>query len=49
MTEHKLEMQQLSQIYHEETELTFREIINRRDELIKYDRQDTQERFIEEL
>lgn len=38
MSEHKLEMQQLSQIYCEETELTFREIINRRDELIKYQR-----------
>ncbi len=36
MTEHKLEMQQLSQIYCEETELSFREQINRRDELIKY-------------
>mgnify|MGYP003352765026 CR=1 FL=1 len=38
MTEHKLEMQQLSQIYADETELTFREIINRRDELIKSQR-----------
>lgn len=38
MTEHKLEIQQLSQIYCEETELTFREQINRRDELIKYHR-----------
>jgi gamma-carbonic anhydrase len=36
MTEHKLEMQQLSHIYCEETELSFREIMNRRDELIKY-------------
>lgn len=49
MTEHKLEMQQLSQIYCEETELTFREQINRRDEMIKFRRQDLQDRFVDEL
>jgi carbonic anhydrase/acetyltransferase-like protein (isoleucine patch superfamily) len=36
ISEHHLEMQQLSQIYAEETERSFREIVDRRDELIKY-------------
>ena len=40
ISEHHLEIQQLSQIYAEETEKTFREILDHRDELIKYQRAD---------
>ena len=40
ISEHHLEMQQLSQIYAEETERSFREIVDRRDELIRYARAD---------
>ena len=40
MTEHKMEMQQLSQVYSEETEKTFREQLDGIDERIKYRRQD---------
>jgi len=49
MAEHKLEMQQLSQIYSEETEKNFREIIDSIDERIKYRRQDPQEKFVDYL
>jgi hypothetical protein len=38
MAEHKMEMQQLSQIYSEETEKNFRELIDGIDERIKYRR-----------
>jgi hypothetical protein len=40
MSEHKMEMQQLSQIYCEETEKTFREQLNSIDARIRYRRQD---------
>jgi carbonic anhydrase/acetyltransferase-like protein (isoleucine patch superfamily) len=36
ISEHHLEMQQLSQIYSEETEKNYREILDHRDEIIKY-------------
>jgi carbonic anhydrase/acetyltransferase-like protein (isoleucine patch superfamily) len=40
ISEHHLEMQQLSQIYAEETEKNFREIIEHKDALIRYQRAD---------
>lgn len=40
ISEHHLEMQQLSQIYSEETEKSFREIIDHKDQIIKYQRAD---------
>lgn len=40
LSEHHLEMQQLSQIYNEETEKTFREIVDSTDEFLKYMRAD---------
>ena len=40
MTEHKQELQQLSQVYAEETEKTFREVINSEDDYLKYIRMD---------
>lgn len=40
ISEYHLEMQQLSQIYCEETEKTFREQVDHRDELIRYQRAD---------
>lgn len=49
MTEHKMEMQQLSQIYSEETEKTFREQLDSIDERIRYKRQDPQQRMEEKL
>jgi hypothetical protein len=49
MSEHKLEMQQLSQIYSEETEKTFREQLNSIDDRIRYRRQDPQEKMIDKL
>jgi len=49
MTEHKMEMQQLSQVYSEETEKTFREQLDGIDERIKYRRQDPQEKMIDKL
>ena len=36
MTEHKMELQQLSQIYAEETEKTFREVLDGQDQHWKY-------------
>ena len=36
MTEHKMELQQLSQVYAEETEKTFREVLDGRDQYFKY-------------
>lgn len=38
MSEHKMEMQQLSQIYSEETEKTFRQQLDALDERIRYRR-----------
>jgi hypothetical protein len=38
MAEHKLELQQLANVYCEETEKTFREQLNSIDERIKYRR-----------
>ncbi len=35
-----MEMQQLSQVYSEETEKSFREVVNAEDEHLKYRRQD---------
>jgi carbonic anhydrase/acetyltransferase-like protein (isoleucine patch superfamily) len=49
MGEHKLELQQLSQIYAEETEKTFREQLNSIDDRIRYRRQDPQEKMIDKL
>ena len=40
ISEHHLEMQQLSQIYAEETERSFREIIEHKEALIRYQRSD---------
>jgi len=40
MTEHKMEVQQLSQVYAEETEKSFREVLNSEDDYLKYRRQD---------
>ena len=40
MTEHKQELQQLSQVYAEETEKTFREVIDSEDDYLKYIRMD---------
>ena len=40
MTEHKMELQQLSQVYAEETEKSFREVLNSQDEYLKYRRMD---------
>lgn len=47
--EHHLEMQQLSQVYNENTELTTRELLEQRDALLRYQFQDPQERIQEEL
>ena len=49
MSEHKLELQQLSQIYSEETEKSFREVLDRYDERLRYRRQDPQEKLIDKL
>lgn len=49
MAEHKLEMQQLSQIYCEETEKTFREQLDSMDERIRYRKQDPQEKVLDKL
>lgn len=49
MGEHKLELQQLSQIYCEETEKTFREQLDSIDERVRYRRQDPQEKMIDKL
>jgi carbonic anhydrase/acetyltransferase-like protein (isoleucine patch superfamily) len=49
MSEHKMEMQQLSQVYSEETEKTFREVLNSTDEHIKYLRMDPQDKMIDKL
>ena len=38
MTEHKMEMQQLSQVYCEETEKSFREVLTGQDAYLKYRR-----------
>ena len=42
-------MQQLAQIYEEETGKSFREIIDTMDRLIKYQRQDPEDKMIEKL
>lgn len=49
MSEHKLELQQLSQIYSEETEKSFREVLDSYDERLRYRRQDPQEKLIDKL
>ena len=49
MTEHKMEMQQLSQVYSEETEKSFREVLTGQDEYLKYRRQDPQDRMLDKL
>lgn len=49
MSEHKLEIQQLSQIYCEETEKSFREQLDSLDMRIRYRRQDPQEKLIDKL
>jgi len=49
MAEHKLEMQQLSQIYKEETEKTFREQINSNDDRDKYFHQAPDQKYEEYL
>lgn len=49
MTEHKMELQQLSQVYSEETEKSFREVLNSQDEYLKYIRQDPQDKMIDKL
>lgn len=40
LSEHKMEMQQLAQVYSEETEKTFREVLDSQDDYLKYRRQD---------
>jgi hypothetical protein len=35
-----MEMQQLSQVYSEETDKSFREVVNSEDDYLKYKRQD---------
>lgn len=47
--EHHLEMQQLAQVYNEMTEMTFREQLEARDELLRYQFQDPQEKVAEKL
>ena len=49
MSEHKMEMQQLSQVYSEETEKSFREVLNSQDDYLKYIRQDPQDKMIDKL
>ena len=49
MTEHKMEMQSLSQVYSEETEKSFREVINSDDDYLKYRRQDPVDKMIDKL
>ena len=49
MNEHMLEMQELSQVYHEETEKTFRERIDWMDSHMRYQYQDPQEKVLEKL
>ncbi len=47
--EHHLEMQQLAQVYNEMTELTLKEQLEQRDELVKYQLQDVQEKIQDAL
>ena len=49
MTEHKMEMQQLSQVYSEETEKNFREQLDSIDDRLFYSRADPQEKMEEAL
>lgn len=49
MSEHKLEMQQLSQIYCEETEKSFREVLDGFDMRVRHRRQDPTEKMIDKL
>lgn len=49
MAEHKMEIQQLSQIYAEETEKTFREQLNDRDAHVKHHTQDLQDKVVDKL
>ena len=47
--EHHLEMQQLAQVYNENTELTEREQLEQQDSLLRYNFQDPQERIKDHL
>lgn len=47
--EHHLEMQQLAQVYHEMTEMDFREQIDATDDSLRYQLQDPQERIQSKL
>lgn len=47
LSEHHLEIQQLSQMYAEVTEQTFREMLDHRDELIKYHRADPSSKAVD--
>ena len=49
MTEHKMELQQLSQVYAEETEKSFREVLDGKDRYLKYLRQDPMDKMIDKL
>ena len=49
MTEHKMEIQQLGQVYEEETEKTFREVLSSQDEQLKYKRMDPVDKMIDKL
>ena len=49
MQEHKLEIQQLSQVYCEETEKSFREVLDSKDDFLKYKRMDVTDKMIDHL
>ena len=49
MTEHKMEMQSLAQVYHEETEKSFREVLDSEDAYLKYKRMDPVDKAIDKL
>eukprot|EP00354_Favella_ehrenbergii_P000814 CAMPEP_0170463288 /NCGR_PEP_ID=MMETSP0123-20130129/8460_1 /TAXON_ID=182087 /ORGANISM="Favella ehrenbergii, Strain Fehren 1" /LENGTH=357 /DNA_ID=CAMNT_0010728691 /DNA_START=35 /DNA_END=1108 /DNA_ORIENTATION=- len=49
IAEHKMEMQQLSQVYSEETEKSFREVLSSEDNYLKYRRQDLQDKLVDKL
>jgi len=49
MSEHKMELQELSQVYAEETEKDFREVLNSLDRYYQHIRQDPQDKMIDKL
>jgi len=49
ITEHKMELQQLAQVYAEETEKSFREVVNSEDDYLKYRRQDVTQKMLDKL